>query len=201
MLRPREFPETRASMLSAMREAGQDSAWRTFFACYAPPVFRMARTRGLSHEDADDVVQQVMVAVARHITDFRYDRDRGRFRSWVRTITRSKVNDRLRAALRRREHAAVPFDEERDGEIKAVDEERQWGQEWLLQDLNWCIERVRDEVAPHRFEAFWLYAIEGRPAEEVAQQTGITVGNVYVTRSLIAKRVRELMAELGEEEA
>jgi RNA polymerase sigma-70 factor, ECF subfamily len=197
VLRPREFPDTRASMLSAMRGAAGDSAWREFFACYAPPVFRVARHLGLSAEDADDVVQQVMVAVAQHIADFRYNRDRGRFRSWVQSITRNKVRDRRRRAARGHEHDTVPYLDGHDGQTDADEPSADvWAAEWRLQDTLWCLEQVRQEVSPHRFEAFRLYVIEGVPAADVAAQVGMTRGHVYVTRSQIARRVRELLAEL-----
>lgn len=196
VLRPRPFPETRASMLSAMRGTEHGgSAWREFFACYAPPVFRVACKHGLTRDDAEDIVQQVMINVSRHIKNFRYDRDRGRFRSWVQSITANKVRDRLRMGVRRHEQASVPFEEDR-GDGADLSEETLWAQEWLLQDTLWCLEQVRDEIAPHRYEAFRLYAIEGLPADEVAKQVGMTKGHVYVTRSQIAKRIRQLMSTL-----
>ena len=41
-----------------------------------------------------------MISVSQHLSDFRYDRDRGRFRGWVQSITTNKVRDRMRADRR-----------------------------------------------------------------------------------------------------
>lgn len=150
-------------------------------------------------EDAEDIVQQVMIAIANHIGDFRYDRDHGRFRSWIQTIAANKVRDRLRGVQRDAEHGKLPFDEARDGAV--ADDHATWTEEWMLQDTLWCLEQVRSEFAPHRYEAFRLYAIEGEPASAVAEKLGMTPGHVYVTRSQIARRVRELMKELNEKTA
>lgn len=197
VLKPRPFPETRASLLSAMRGTGRETAWREFFARYAPPVFRVARQRGLDADDAEDVVQQVMISLSQHLSDFRYDRDRGRFRGWVQSITTNKVHDRMRGEKRRGDVAAFQFDEDRDSPTDET-ESALWAQEWLLQDTLWCLEQVRGEIAPHRYEAFRLYAVEGVAPAAIAERLGMTLGNVYVTRSQIAKRIRDLMASLNE---
>ena len=89
---PETFPR-RDPRYWARGDEPRQSAWREFFECYAPPVYRVARLRGLSADDAEDIVQQVMLAVSQHIEGFRYDRDRGRFRQWVRRIAENKIVD------------------------------------------------------------------------------------------------------------
>lgn len=196
VLRPGNFPETRASMLSAMRGGQRESAWREFFSCYAPPIFRAARQFGLGEEDAEEIVQRVMITVSQHIEHFRYDRDRGKFRNWVQTITTNRVRDRLRGVQRDQVRSVNGFDL-RHLDATTDDEASMWAQEWLLQDTLWCLEQVRGEFAPHRYEAFRLSVIEGLPVAEVAQKLGMTPGHIYVTRSQVAKRVRELMERLN----
>ena len=54
MLQSRDFPETQPSLLRSLREGGpKQSAWREFFECYAPAVFRVARHQGLDRHDAE----------------------------------------------------------------------------------------------------------------------------------------------------
>ncbi len=59
---------------------------------YTPPVLRYCRLRGLQDADAADVTQEVMAQVARSMRSIRYAPVRGRFRDWLGTITRRKVN-------------------------------------------------------------------------------------------------------------
>ena len=167
MLQPGHFPDTRPSLLSALRgDHPAESAWRTFFLQYAPAVFRVCRRRGLDMDDADEIAQQVMVGVSSHISDFDYDRDRGRFRHWVRTMTINKIRDLFRRRKATRVEGSI--DECRDAPYTGPDVADLWEQEWQVQDLLWCVEQARADFAPRRFEAFRRYVLEGVSAAEAA---------------------------------
>lgn len=199
VLRSRQFPDTRPSLLRTLRDDGAPaSAWREFFECYAPSVYRVARRRGLGVHDADDVVQQVMLAVSTHISDFRYDRDRGRFRQWIRTIATRKICDFYR------QRDALPDKTQLEGLDVYADEEADaaqlWDEEWRVQDMRHCLLQVSREIAPKRFEAFELYVLKGVSAEETGHRLGMTRTHVYVTRTQVIKRVRELMQRLERRE-
>jgi len=199
VLQPRGFPDTRPSLLAALRKGEPaQSAWRNFFARYAPAVYRVARRQGLDPHDADDVVQQVMLALSAHIGEFKYDRDRGKFRQWVKTVAANKVRDLYR-------HRGAAPDRARGGDVEVCPDDGPtihdlWEQEWKAQDMHYCLDQVREEIAPRRFEAFRLYVLEGVPAEQTARQTGLTRAHVYVTRTQVVKRIREMMGKLEEEE-
>lgn len=195
MIVPRNFPETRPSLLATLRGDTQESAWREFFDRYAPAVFRVARLRGMSADDADDIVQQVMLAVAGHIGHFEYDRNRGHFRQWVRRITDNKIRD-----LRRRPGlpGGLLGDAGLDGCCidRGAAAEEAWEHQWRLQDIHFCLDEVSRDLAPHRIEAFRLYVLEDMTAEETAARVGMTIGHVYVTRTLIIKKIRARMRTL-----
>lgn len=193
MHRVSRFPETRPSLLANLADgADGQPAWREFFDRYAPAIYRVARMRGLSHVDAEDIVQQTMVSISSHISGFRYDCDRGRFRSWVRTIAENKI----REAWRRR-----PLPNADASLVEGVADgaptlEEVWEHEWRIQDLLWCLDEVERDISPRRMEAFRKYALEGIPAAEVARQMDMSVGNVYVTRHMVLCRIRQKAAEL-----
>ncbi len=195
MLQTRGFPDTRPSLLATLDDGVQGaSAWQEFFERYAPAVYRVARLRGLAEPDADDIVQQVMMAVSSHIGDFTYDRDRGRFRSWVRTIAENKIRELARRCRVPAVDAAA-LESQPDDRPGA---EELWEDQWQVQDMLHCLDQVATDISPRRMTAFRLYALEGVPAAEVAQATGMSVGHVYVTRHLVLNRVRERMEELEE---
>ena len=191
MLKAQGFPETRPSMLATMRDGPQQSAWREFFDRYAPAVYGVACLRGLHKHDADDIVQQVMIAIVHHISDFDYDRDRGHFRDWVRKITENKVRDHCRKSPTT---TGVPA-EQLTGE--QVDLDEAWRQQWLLQDIEYCLEEAAEHFTPRRVEAFRLYVMDELPASEVATKLGMTVGHVYVTRTQILNRIRGRLRALA----
>jgi len=194
MLRPSHFPETRPSLVGALRNSRiQNESWREFFQLYAPSVFRVAQKNGMGPHDADDVVQQVMVAVSAHIGRFAPEGARGRFRRWIRVITENKVHDVFRY---RQRHGGIPCKEMGDAHSELPDLQQVWEEEWYAQDLQHCLKIVEQEISPKRFEAFRLYALSGVSAEETAMRLGMTKTHVYVTRNRVIQRVRELFDEL-----
>ncbi|MCB9855172.1 MAG: sigma-70 family RNA polymerase sigma factor [Phycisphaerales bacterium] len=197
MLQPKRFPDTRPSLIATLGEGPEgQSAWREFFSRYGPAIYRVARLRGLADEDADDIVQQVMVSISSHIGDFQYDRDRGRFRHWVRTITENKIRQNAR-------RGQLPVAAETDVSVCADDGptlEDVWDREWQLQDILWCLDQASEDISPRRMEAFRMYAIDGVPANEVAKRLDMSVGHVYVVRHLVLNMIRKRIKKLDEAE-
>lgn len=198
VLASRGFPETRPSLLRSLRAEDAGESWVDFFHCYAPAVMRAARFRGLDAHDADDVVQQVMLAISRHIRGFKYDRDRGRFRQWVRRIAESKIADHLRRRPPVQSDACLSdraSDEPSPDELWA----QVWENEWRLQDIAHCLHNIRETVAPQTFEAFRMYVIEGMSADRVAAALNISMHHVHVIRCQILKRIKKQIAELHDD--
>lgn len=78
--------------------AGDQRAQCRFFDTYAASVFRLvAFTLGLDDDDADDVVQETMIAAFKGIGS--YDRSK-KVRTWLFGIAKHKANDFLRSRMR-----------------------------------------------------------------------------------------------------
>lgn len=80
---PASPPETRASLILRLQNADDLLAWEEFVELYAPVVFRAARARGFQAADADNLVQEVLLAVSQSVTKWLERDDRGSFRKWL----------------------------------------------------------------------------------------------------------------------
>ena len=89
-------PDTRASLILRLRDAADVAAWDEATEIYSPIVFRLARRYGLQPADSDDLVQEVLVAVARSVSDWLENDRRGKFRAWLFRIAKNKAVDFLR---------------------------------------------------------------------------------------------------------
>ena len=91
---------TRRTLLSRLRNLDDQESWRTFFDLYWRLLYNVARRSGLDDADAQEIVQDTVVAVARKMPGFRYDPARGTFRQWLLRITRRRIVDHLRRVYR-----------------------------------------------------------------------------------------------------
>src|SRR5687768_5591934 len=94
-----DFLPTRLSLLSRLQDLEDQSSWQRFYDTYRQLIFKVARRAGLNEVEAHDVLQETVIAVAKQIPDFRYDRTQGTFKGWLLTITHRRIHD-----LHRRRH-------------------------------------------------------------------------------------------------
>ncbi|HWE36242.1 MAG TPA: sigma-70 family RNA polymerase sigma factor [Isosphaeraceae bacterium] len=190
-------PSTRASLLVRLRDPRDEPAWDEFVAIYTPLVYRVARRRGLQDADANDLVQDVLRAVAGAIGRWDPDPERGSFRAWLFHIARNlTVNFLTRQANHPRGTGDSAVREAlEDRPAPAGPESALVDAEYRRQRLAWAAERVRGEFGDLTWRAFWQAGVEGKPAREVAEALGLTVGTVYQYKSRVVARLRrELQA-------
>src|SRR4051812_7653090 len=91
---------TRQSLLSRLRDWQDQDGWREFFDTYWRLIYKVARKSGLEDCAAQDVVQATFIYLSRKMPKFHYQPARGSFKSWLRVITRSRINVYRRSELR-----------------------------------------------------------------------------------------------------
>ena len=91
-----ELIPTRDSLLSRLKDWGDDESWRDFFNTYWKLVHGVALKAGLSEQEAEEVVQETVITVARRIPEFKYDPAVCSFKTWLLNLTRWRIVDQLR---------------------------------------------------------------------------------------------------------
>jgi RNA polymerase sigma-70 factor (ECF subfamily) len=187
--------DTHVTLLERMREAADPLAWQDFFDRYWGSIFAFARHLGCQEQSADDIIQEVMLAVFQGREVFRYDPARGRFRDWLAAVVRNTVAKRRRrpdgrirgqGLLQDDGPAAVPaVDTKVDDACQAAFENT------LLQAV---LQVVRQEVSPETYQAFELSVLHELPGRVIAQATGLSRNAVYKARARVTERLRELGA-------
>lgn len=189
-------------MLSALRNMRDHAGWHQFHMLYRPMLLAVAHRSGLSEQDAQDVVQDTIVEVAKQMPSFHYDRKRGRFKGWLLTIVRRRIANVWRGKKYNsggqrvnREEVTDPAQIEAGAEATDWEFERAWDEEWREHALRMAQEHIKREVEPVQFQAFQLNVLKGIPARETARRLGIKLMEVYWARYRIGRLMKEAIAE------
>jgi RNA polymerase sigma factor (sigma-70 family) len=196
-----ESPLTRASLLVQIRDGANQAAWQEFVNLYGPVVYGFARKRGLQDADAADLMQDVLRSVSAAIGRLDYDRNQGTFRGWLFTITRNKVFNFLSARrIRPQGSGDTTTNRLLDSHPDGRDGADAWELEYQRRLASLAMERIKNEFQENTWQAFWLTAVDGQAAAEVAKQVGISPGAIYVAKSRVLARLKEEVEALRQQE-
>jgi len=200
---------TRASLLGRLRDLADSDSWRAFFETYWRLIYNVARKSGLSDPEAQDVVQETVIAVARKMPEFRYDPAKGSFKQWLLLITRRRIQDHLRRLYRSAPGSGGgPMElsggvENMPGPELAPDAQidTAWEHEWRENLFHAALARVRQRTNPKHYQVFDYCVLQNVPAREVARMLGLNAAQVYLakhrTSATVKRTVKELEAELA----
>jgi RNA polymerase sigma-70 factor (ECF subfamily) len=196
-----DSPLTRASLLIKIRDRSDHGAWREFMNLYGPVVYGFGRKRGLQDADASDLMQDVMRSVANSIGQLDYDRQRGSFKGWLFTVTRNKL---LNFVSARRIRPTATGDSSTDQMLNshpdASDGSETWELEYQRRLAALAMDRIKGEFQEKSWRAFWMTAVEGVSAGDVAKQLGMSAGAIYVAKSRILARLKDEVELMRQEE-
>ena len=93
--------QTRWSLIGRLKDMDDQQSWQEFFDAYWKLIYSVALKAGLSDAEAQEVVQETVISVAKKMPEFKADPAAGSFKSWLLLITRRRIADQFRKRLRR----------------------------------------------------------------------------------------------------
>lgn len=200
------FLPTRQSLLSRLRDCQDQAGWREFFDTYWRLIYKVARKSGLADAESQDVVQNTFIYLTRKMPNFRYDPARGSFKSWLRVVTRSRINvycRREKAVLIREPLPSVSTDETdlveeiADPAADALDEV--WQREWEENLVNAALRQVRAKVSSQQLLIFRLATAGDLSLNQVAKKLHVSLAQVYLARHRVGKLLKAEVQRLRRE--
>ena len=155
-----DFLPTRISLLSRLRNWDDTNSWEHFFKTYGKLIYSVACKAGLSDAEAQDVVQETIIAVAKEIPRFHYDRSIGSFKSWLLTITRHRIGDCVRKKQYQCHGQRRPREETLHTSLleaqpnTTLDLQNTWNQEWQRNLMELATDKIRGQAAPANTSSF-----------------------------------------------
>lgn len=198
--------QTRATLLQRVRQAGDVASWNEFHRLYRKLIYGLARRSGLSHEDAEDVTQDVFKRVAETIHTFECDPARGTFRGWLMNLTRWRIADKFGDKPKgeilsggQREFTATGGTGTIERFPAPNETNAEWDAEWQRHVLEAACERLARRVKPKHYQVFELYVRRGTPVGQVARDLGLNVAAVYLIGSRLTRQLKSEVGKLREQ--
>jgi RNA polymerase sigma factor (sigma-70 family) len=191
--KPDPFIPTRQTLLSRLKDHADQESWKQFFEIYWRLIYKTAIKAGLSDAEAQDVVQETIIALAKKLPDFQYDPKIGSFKGYLLKLTSWRIKDQLRERLP--EGGAAGNLADPNGFVP----ENYWEEAWQDNLVEVARERVKQKVNPKHYQIFDLHIDQRWAARKVADRLGVNTAMVYlithrITR-LLRKEIKQLQAE------
>jgi len=197
---------TRQSLLSRLRDWQDHDGWREFFDTYWRLIYRVARQSGLEDAAAQDVVQTTFIYLARRMPKFRYDPERGSFKSWLRRVTRSRISVfRRRAEAKEPPLPELPLEDDDVPVWESIPDpagdraDEIWQREWDDNLLKAALRRISAKVSAQQLMIFELAALGEVPLKQVARKLDVSLMQVYLARHRVGKLFKAEVTRLRKE--
>ena len=194
-------PDTRESLILRLPSSQDALAWREFIAIYEPLIIRFAGRRGLQEADAREIAQNVLIAVAKSVDRWQPDRERGRFRAWLFRIARNQLINWISkqatqaSSARALDGSALeqfPSEDDRAAEIEL---------EYRREMFRVAAAQARDSFSSSTWDAFWRTAVLAESVDAVAASLSLSPGAVYIARSRVTSKIRDIIVQLEDNNA
>ena len=211
--KPDDLIPTRQSLLSRLKDWEDRESWQDFFDTYWRLIYNVAVKAGLSDTEAQEVVQETVIVVAKNISEFKADPARGSFSAWLMHTTRWRIADQFRKRVRQASFLTeagkageTPALRSNDtGMTDAIDRvpdpagvqlEAVWTEEWEKNLVTAALEQVKLQVSPRQYQMFDLHVLQNLPVRDTARTMQVSVASVYMARHRISRLLKKEIEKL-----
>ncbi|QPC48116.1 RNA polymerase sigma factor [Mangrovibacillus cuniculi] len=147
-------------------------------------VFKMTGDRTITEE----VIQEVFIKIWRKHAP--YEESKGKFSSWLLTMTRNMALDLIRKRNKVETYAYDERDDQRQEENTPEDHI-----EW--KEKRHVVQEAISELKPDQQKVVELFYFQGETQQHIADQTGIPLGTIKGRIRLALKHIRKSLEQKG----
>ena len=185
--------ETSLSLLECLCRSPESESWQRLVDLYEPLVRMWLRKYDVQDNDADDLLQEVLLAVSKDLNKFDHGGQPGAFRAWLKAIMVNRLRKFWRARDRRPQARG-------DSDIVARlaqldDPNSEMSQVWNQQHDQYVLRQLLALAEPNfeatTWKAFCRVALDGGNPSAVAEELGISLNAVCLAKSRVLRRLRQ----------
>lgn len=207
---------TRHSLLNRLKDWGDQTSWQDFFDTYWRLIYNVAIKAGLSDAEAQEVVQETVIGVARKISEFKADPRHGSFSAWLMQLTRWRIADQWRKRTASGQapdqpgpgHATAfyPSDTGSTGPIERIADptgaalDATWQEEWEKHVMTEALERVKQQVSARQFQMFDLHVLQKQSVQDTARILQASMASVYMAKHRVSRFLKKELKKLEQDD-
>ena len=188
-------PDTRASLILRLKDRHDNHAWSTFVEIYQPLFKRLCMRANMQPADAHEATQEILLHLSNVVEKWDPDKELGSFRGWLHQVSKNVVvrflqNKNRRLLITGKSDIHQLLNECPDPTVKQT---RDFDIEFRRRVFGWACDQLQNEFRHQTWQAFLQTQVMRNDIETVAKELGLSVGAVYVARSRVMKRLREIV--------
>ena len=185
--------ETSLSLLNRLQRSPESETWNRLVDLYAPLIRAWLRKYDVQESDAEDLVQEVLLAVSKDLGKFDHGGQPGAFRGWLKAILVNRLRKFWRARDRRPQARGGSDIDARLSQLDdpASEASRVWDRQHDQHVLRQLLALAEPHFAPSTWKAFSRVALDGARPEAVAKELGISLNAVCIAKSRVLSRLRQ----------
>jgi RNA polymerase sigma-70 factor (ECF subfamily) len=207
-MNPDEPLPTRASLINAIKDPDDHTSWEDFHRTYHGLLIGVARGSGLNEQEAEEALQDTLVAVAQKMPEFQYVPGKDSFKGWLLQLARWKIANQFRKRAGEAKRASPSEDDLTQvtaggsisrnpvhGPDPSASFDAIWESQWQQLRLSEALARVKRQVNPAHYAIYHLHVLEERPAGEVSRTFGVSLAQIYLAKHRVGAALRKELRE------
>ena len=185
--------ETSLSLLARLRHSPESENWNRLVDLYAPLIRIWLRKYDVQESDADDLVQEVLLAVSKDLGKFEHGGQPGSFRGWIKAILVNRLRKFWRSRDRRPQGRG---DSDIDSRLAQLDDPAsEMSQIWNREHDRYVLRQLLALAEPHFAQTTWTafcrVALDGAKPDDVAEEMGVSRNAVIIAKCRVLNRLRQ----------
>lgn len=190
--------DTSITLLQRLQSSDDSENWDRLMSLYRPLLMAWLRKYHVQDFDLDDLMQEVLMAVAKDLPTFDHNGRTGAFRAWLRSIMVNRLRNFWRSRGRQLQAQGGSDIQLRLAQLDDPSSEMSqlWNQQHDLHVAQQLLQQVEPDFTAQTWAAFTRVAIDGQRADAVAVELGISTNAVFIAKSRVLSRLRREAAGL-----
>ena len=192
---------TRQTLIAKIKNQHDDQSWEEFVFHYKRYIYVVISKMGVGHDNCEDLVQKVVLALWKKLPDFEYMPDKCKFRSWMNKIIKYEVIDFFRKSERHKNDIQRASQQQiADGkeEFDLPDIYKISEVEWKAHISTLAWDNIKGEFTGKTADCFLLFT-KGKSVSEICEELQIKKNTAYVFKNRVQERLQQEIRRLDRE--